>query len=105
MTARFSPGRWAIGGAVAVLAGAGIALFSHPQPTSYPPPPGWVQVPCESWPGGKGPCYAPPEQLTPLPPQCGQPGQLPCYTPPAAPRADPATASSNRRSTDRKSVV
>ena len=24
-------------------------------------PPGWVQIDCNPWPGGKGPCYAPPE--------------------------------------------
>lgn len=85
MTRRFSPGRWAVGAAAVVLAGAGVALLSHPtEPGPFPPPAGWVQVPCEPWPGGKGPCYAPPQQLSPKPPACGLAGQMPCYTPPTA---------------------
>lgn len=58
---RFSPGRWAVGAAAALLAGAGVGLASHAdEPHQFPPPVGWVQVPCEPWPGGPGPCYAPP---------------------------------------------
>ena len=104
MTRRFSPGRWAVGAAAALLAGAGVAVASHHQPAAYPPPAGWVEVPCEPWPGGPGPCYAPPDgdSYTYDGQRCTvQDGRNVCVwlsTEPTPAGADPATSSRRENS-------
>lgn len=42
--------------AAAIMVTAG-AAGCEPKKDKQGPPDGWVEVPCDPWPGGEGPCY------------------------------------------------